>query len=339
MTTPASTISSSQVNTENNKTSSATMSFEDADVRALAGITAPGTAISLADLRGKNRIYTTASPILNLNVYNTLLAGGWDGITAVKYVIPAGIYIWSDNNALPALTTGGPFPAGLTLTNNGYIMGKGGKGGYSGVSPVGTQPPAIYPLVGGSAVSIDSALVTLINNAGAWIGGGGGGGGGGLAPPSQRFYGGGGGAGGGDGGGPTGAAAVTIGNAATNGQAGSTGYSGSNAGGGSGTRRFVLGEMAGGGGGYPGFPGGYMASGGTNNNVGANGQQQTNPAPIRSGAGGGGGWGASGGTGGHNSVPQAATPNMPGAVGGKAIALNGQTLTQSNSGTIWGAIS
>jgi hypothetical protein len=52
-------------------------------------------------------------------------------------------------------------------------------------------------------------------------------------------------------------------------------------------------------------------------------------------SGGGGGWGASGGTGYNND----AITSYIGGPGGKAIQLNGTTITTSGSGTIYGAIS
>jgi len=329
-----SALSASDINTENGYASNQQMSFDDAVVRSLAGVPGTGTTISMAVLRGKAgpKFVSAAAPIQNLNIYNTVIADGWPGVPTVTYTIPSGTYIWSDSITLPALTTGGPFPGGLTIVNNGYIMGKGGKGGfggtYNGSGPFQAGTP------GGPAISIDSASVTLINNSPGWIGGGGGGGGSGYSSPQTLSYGGGGGAGGGLGGGRT--ETVALGAAATPGNPGRP-----NSPGGQGTRRFVLNEMAGGGGGYDSFqnsPG--PVSGGTNNNAGGGGIRTGDPrgTPYRVAAAGGGGWGASGGTGAHQTAPAGAMGDATYS-GGKAIALNGQTLTQTNNGTIWGAVS
>ena len=331
-----SALSASDINTENGYASNQQMSFDDAIVRSLAGAPGSGTTISMAVLRGKAgpKSVSAAAPIQNLNIYNTVIAAGWPGTPTVTYTIPAGTYIWSDDRTLAALTTGGPFPGGLTIVNNGYIMGKGGKGGFGGT--YNGSGPFVAGNPGGPAISINSASVTLINNAPGWIGGGGGGGGSGYSSPNTTSFGGGGGAGGGAGGGNPATAAIGVG--ATTGN-GNTGV-GSGAPGGRGTRRFVLGEIAGGGGGYSTFvdsPG--PQAGGKNNGVGTNGIRQGSPKgpPFRVAAAGGGGWGASGGTGAHQMAPQNAMSDATYS-GGQAIALNGQTLTQTNNGTIWGAI-
>lgn len=324
MTTPSAEISTADVNTENGYVSTQQISFDDTAVRGLAGITTPGTAISLLDLRNKAR---TVSLVYSAPKLNANLPVDFPGTpTAVKWevTINSGVYIWSDSTASAALTTGGPFPAGLTIHNNGYIMGKGGAGG--GAGGAGSA--------GGTAISIDSTLVTLINYASGWIGGGGGGAGGSISPPNQHFLGGGGGAGGGAGGngGPAGGA---IGTTATMGTGAPTAVGNKNGAGGRGTRRFVLNEMAGGGGGYATFSGYTTPVGGTNNAAGATGTD-FNPqgGPPRMSAGGGGGWGASGGGGGGYF----GGGRGAGAAGGKAIALNGRALTRTNNGTIWGAV-
>lgn len=268
--------------------------------------------------------FVVTAPQQQMNLFTWLTGQGWPGQTRTAAIINPGVYIWSDSTAAAALTTGGPYPGGLTIHNNGYIMGKGGAGG--GAGGAGSA--------GGTAISIDSTLVTLINYASGWIGGGGGGAGGSISPPNQHFLGGGGGAGGGAGGngGPAGGA---IGTAATMGTGAPTAVGNKNGAGGQGTRRFVLNEMAGGGGGYATFSGYTTPVGGTNNAAGATGTD-FNPqgGPPRMSAGGGGGWGASGGGGGGYF----GGGRGAGAAGGKAIALNGRTITQTNNGTIWGAV-
>jgi len=213
LTTPASTISASDVNTENEFTSTRTMSFNDKDVRDLAGVTAPESQISMASLQSRTRVINISSPVQNLNVYNQLIASGWNGIARPTVYISAGVYIWSDNTSLPGMETGGPFPNGVKIVNSGYIIGRGGDGvqatsyGEEQTTGYGGNP-------GGYAVNISSSGVIIVNNPGAFIAGGGGGGASGwkrnyLSPgvsvsppygPGVNVNGGGGGAGGGIGG-------------------------------------------------------------------------------------------------------------------------------------------
>ena len=214
MTTPStSALSASDINTENGYASNQQMSFDDAVVRSLAGAPGTGTTISMALLRGKSRVFnlSAATPIQNLNIYNTLIAGGWPGVPAATYTIPAGIYIWSDDTSLPGMETGGPFPNGVTIVNSGYIIGRGGNGAQ-GFAFAENQSTGYEGNPGGSAINISSTGVVIVNNPGAYIAGGGGSGGSGwkhayLPPGTNASYGpavdangGGGGAGGGIGG-------------------------------------------------------------------------------------------------------------------------------------------
>jgi len=140
---------------------------------------------------------------LNLSTWAT--GQGWDGTMAATITVGSGVYIWSDDTATPALTTGS-FPGGLTLIVEGFIMGKGGDGG--GNTPdVGS--PTILASAGGPAISL-GCDATILGGAAAYIGGGGGGGGnlgdvytggggagggwGGNGGPSGEYYGGAGGA-------------------------------------------------------------------------------------------------------------------------------------------------
>jgi hypothetical protein len=108
-------------------------------------------------------VITSSQKELNLHSY--LLGQGWDGQSAVAVTVDAGVYIWSDNSAVAALNTGGAFSGGLTLINNGFIMGKGGAGG------VGNQNGS----PGGPAIRLTTAL--KIDNTNGYGGGGGAGGG------------------------------------------------------------------------------------------------------------------------------------------------------------------
>lgn len=308
-------------------------------------------------------IYTFAANTANatLNVTSgTAPAGGTvsgtyrAGATDVKIVIGNGVYVYSTAVGTPGLTlTGGSGADKIELTNNGYIMGCGGKGGGSS----GSSTTYLAPTAGGIALRAGFAL-TVINASTRYIGGGGGGGGGAIegADPS---VGGGGGAGGGAGGSgfevtnAVFAAGGSAGGLGANGSAGGTALSG------------VFGSAGGGGGGrvFPSTQSGTVSIntsirlGGLGGSGGGGGAAMI--YALAQGGGGGGGWGASGGTGitwtsftgnttggdggagfvaGTNATITGGTVNNSnaGALGGKAIDFNGFSVTVSNFGTIYG---
>jgi hypothetical protein len=140
--------------------------------------------VAMSLFRGQSSAFALAitSSQKELNLHSYLLGQGWDGQSAVAVTVGAGVYIWSDNTAVAALNTGGAYSGGLTLINNGFIMGKGGAGGIGGQNG---SP-------GGPALHLTTAI--KIDNTNGYIGGGGGGGAGSGA---YNSWGGGGGAGGG----------------------------------------------------------------------------------------------------------------------------------------------
>ena len=304
------------VNVELGNSATTQISLGATGVRTLYGV-ASGAIRLATDGYGKSNAFTatisTNQQQLNLATYAASV--GWNGTSAATITIGSGVYIWSDNTAVAGLTTGN-FPGGLTIVNNGYIIGKGGAGASSSIGSAG-----------GPALSL-GVNTAITNNSGAFIAGGGGGGG-------SNASGGGGGAGGGAGsasGGSSGAGgAVGSAGAAGGGQGGGGGGSGGGGGGFFPPGSIGPGPVGGGGGGggriLPGSAGAggsaYVAggAGGSANNTGANGSDG-------SGAGGGG-WGANGG----------ASFNGAGGAGGKAIALNGFTATRSGAGTTYGAVS
>jgi hypothetical protein len=294
---------------------------------------------------------TTNQQEMNLATWAS--SNGWNGSSAATITINSGVYIWSDNTATPALTTGS-FPGGLTLINNGYIMGKGGRGGGWGSSPE----------AGGPAISLGSSV--SVNNTSGYIGGGGGGGGGsGFTSEGNTTIpeGGGGGAGGGDGG-------DGYSNSWAYGGAG--GGLGSSGGGGGGLEAGFAPHGGGGGGrvfpssttaagsvsgmqfqGWPGIGGSGGGSGTPFNSaystafcqggsgggpgvVGGIGSYP--PSNYQLITGGGGGWGAAGGNGSSGYLQSAYA--QAGAAGGKAIALNGYSVTWlSGTSQVYGAVS
>jgi hypothetical protein len=277
----------------------------------------------------------------NLNLRTYALSNGWNGTQPAFITIGTGVYIISDTVNTPALTTGS-FPNGLTIINNGFVVGLGGSGYRNtiGASTAGGN--------GSNAINLDSN-VTIENN--SYIAAGGGGGGGSV------FGGvGGGGAGGGRGGSEssssTGVAGGTPGNVGTNGTttidtggaggrilpgtggAGGIGgnniqsYPGSGGGaGGGGACAVAVGRISGTVGGQGGGGGGYGAAGGNGSYFGANAANN-----VRGGNGGSAD--AAG-----ESVAGTTSGQTLGGTGGKAVNLNGFVVTWSNIGTRYGAIS
>jgi hypothetical protein len=296
--------------------------------------------------------------IQNFNLSSALVAAGWNQTSAVVATISidAGIYIWSDSTSLAALTvTSLPASSTVSILNNGYIMGKGGWGGDAPVANGGVGVSGVAGGTGGPAMSL-GYNISLTNN--SYIAGGGGGGGSGTA-------GGGGGAGGGAsanristgiGTVVAGGAPGAVGNVGTSfGAAGGGGnpfnqmtgagasggriIPGTGGAGGIGTFSAVAAQgkadgAGGGGGGFlyvnalgadESFNGG---AGGSANSAGSN---QVTVRGSGSGGGGGGGWGAAGG---NNR-----TGSNVGGSGGKAINLNGYSVTYIVTGTLYGAVS
>jgi hypothetical protein len=182
---PTETISLGDVNVELGRSATAEISMNDAALRALAGV-ASG-AIGMSSLQGKANAFahTISSNQQELNLYTYLVGQGWNTTSAVQLTIANGVYIWSDNTSVAALNTGGLYPGGLTIVNNGFIIGKGGSGG--GVNPANGS--VVLPGAGGPAITLTAAAT--INNTNGYIGGGGGGG------AANNFSGGGGGGAGG----------------------------------------------------------------------------------------------------------------------------------------------
>lgn len=191
-------ISFSAINTELGVAATTQRSLNDTTLRSLFGITTLAAQISLLDGRGKSSVkkLTISAHQQEMNLRTWALANGWDGTTAAEITVASGVYIWSNNIAVPAMRIDGTWPGGVTLVNNGFIMGKGGNGLTYGSSIANASPQS-----GGPAIV--STIPISVNCTNGYIGGGGGGGGGriysqaGLYTPTEA---GGGGAGGGAGG-------------------------------------------------------------------------------------------------------------------------------------------
>jgi hypothetical protein len=239
----------------------------------------------------------------NLNLRSLALSSGWNEISKLIVTINAGIYISSNTTSTPALTISGAFQNGLTLINNGSVVGMGGAGNQG--APVGA--PGGNGFSGGTALSVSSG-VTIDNASGVIAGGGGGGGGGGSFQDNDSGYGW---AGGGGGGGQSGL---------TNSAAGAAG---------TGTYFQRSRDSAAG-------------TAGTVSAAGSGGIGAAAPfAQYYAGAGGNGGsWGSAGSTGGSSNPPGGHTPQPPGSGGTAGAAVSGNSnITWTAFGTRLGTIS
>ena len=161
------------INIELGQSATAQTSLNATNVRTLLAV--PSGTISLSNAYGKSNVFalTISSNQTNVNLRTLAVSSGWDQSLKVVATINAGIYVSSNSTGTPALTVSGSFPAGVELTNNGFIVGMGGAGG-NGTSGNGSPGSA-----GGLALSVSSAIT--INNASGTVAGGGGGGGAGGA--------------------------------------------------------------------------------------------------------------------------------------------------------------
>lgn len=279
---------------------------------------------------------TISTNTSNYDLRSKLTTAGWDGTQDVEATITVnpGVIVYSTTTPTAAFTINPALPPASTvsLTNQGTIVGKAGKGGAGGSFDGPNSPtPAGVGDPGGSGIYTSSAIT--INNTGGTIAGGGGGGGGGgytRGGYSLGIYYIAGGSGGGSGGGsispggsptPGGAAGTTTYPAlppglyySANGTVGSTG---TNVAGGQ-TPGVNTPQ-------HPGFPGVYVTSG--------------------YGAAGGarGNGGSTGGTGSFTPAPAPAwgvKDNPAGAAGGSSgAAISGDplvTLPVPQTGTISG---
>lgn len=308
-----------------------------------------------------SRTFSSNTTETSLNI--STLPGYVAGITDVYVYVSSNVYVYSTSTASPALTiTGATAGDAVYLVNNGFIIGKGGNGGNANSGGTANA------FNGGPALNINYNI-TLTNN--SYIAGGGGGGGG------SNGGGGGGGAGGGQGGNnlgveyavQPGGAGGAPGQTGANGTATSASFYTRTCSGGGGGRILpgvggaeILGQsdivIAGngtpgsnpngggrgggaGGGGGPSFSNvsGFFSiggAGGSANNVASNTSENTSQdLTFWTNAAGGGGWGAAGGT--ANSASSG--PKGTGGSGGKAINLNGFTVTYNVTGTIYGVVS
>ena len=320
-------ISLNQVNVELGLSGTAQIGLGDSAVRTLFDVSSG--QITMSNGYGKANVFTLtfSSHTANPDINALATAAGWDGSLELVVQVNSGIYVYSTDTSSSYFGLHANVPC--TINNYGNIIGQGGAGG--GVND------------GAQALKISSSGVTVINHSGAYIAGGGGGGNGSW---------GGGGAGGGIGGsgGGSGGAPGQVGADGSGGNGGSFyqgkgGGAGGGAGGVSGNQSSQTFGIGGGGGRIvPGTGGAGGASGsgkggdgGSANNIGQGGSGPIGVAgqwQILT-SGGGGGWAATGGF--QNGIDGVGPPwDMPGGVGGPAIAAS-TSYTLTNNGTIYGA--
>lgn len=163
-------ISLNDVNVELGNTATSQIDMNSAAVRGLFGI-ASG-AISMSDGYGKSSqfSFSIASNVNNANLATLATNAGWNGSSELVATIEPNVYCNSTHYLAYGLIINGSFPGGVTLINNGYIVGRGGAGGR------GSTNTSASGGAGGTALVIQSP-VSIYNN-GTIAGGGGGGGGG-----------------------------------------------------------------------------------------------------------------------------------------------------------------
>jgi hypothetical protein len=309
----------------------------------------------------------SASYVISTNTANAVITLGSTtpttgtyiaGRTDVSISVSPSVYVYSTvANGVGLTLAGGAAGDIVTFTNNGFIMGQGGVGGGSS----GSSATYLGPTAGSTALRL-GFTTTVVKAAGSYIGGGGGGGGGGCGGGNAKV-GGGGGAGGGAGGSGFTAAGFVAGG--SGGAVTSAGASGS-------VLNITGQQVATGGGGGRILPGtggnggsalqGNTTSTGFGVGGGAGGGGAATASDQFGAGGGGGGWGGSGGlgilwsslnsgatlvagsgafngAGGTASGGLTVSVNNAGALGGKAIDLNGFTSsTISGAGTTYGVV-
>jgi hypothetical protein len=322
---------------------------------------------------------TTANASLNLATLPNYAPGAADITITINGGVY--LYATSTANAGLTLTNGTAGDTLNIVNNGFILGMGGSPSNFANVTTgPGTSAPQTAN-VGGPALSLSYPATINNTNASAYIAGGGGSGGGswywvtGYGGIYSLNCGGGGGAGGGVGGnaynydsagngvlGATGGSGGGAGSSGSNGAVGSGGTYGQQSGGGGGrvlpatdTTRSIntsqqspgtfLPGLGGSGGGVGGLYGNAIPAtgGGTTNFI----ASQTGGGGTNAGvtsytsgtsaiAGSGGGWGASGSGGGLNSFV-----NNTGAAGGKAVALNGNSVTwvSGNTTRVYGAVS
>lgn len=297
----AGTTAGVSIEIENGGNGTTQISLNDSAVRTLAGV--PSGAITMpTNFYGKSNqfTYTVSANQTNFCMRAGAVSAGWNGSSKLVVNINSCVVVSANGTGSFGAYIQGSFPGGITLNNNGYILGMGGLAGSGGSYEFGGGSSGSN---GGPALYVRSAVT--INNTGVIGGGGGGGGGGGWGYSSTScccYYGG----GGGGGGGRTGSTNSSGGGGGAERPAGGSGSAGAS------------GTFSSGGGGGGGGSSGHGAVGGT--------------------GGSGGTWGSSGGTGASGAGGYSHSGGFSGGGGGAATCGSSTYITWSSTGTRYGAI-
>lgn len=143
-----------------------------------------GTANMLLGAAGPFLFFRTiTSDQADYNLYNQMIAAGWDGQRPVvaNITINNGVVIYSTTTASPAFTIYSiPANSSIYITNNGFIVGRGGQGVGKGY-PTNTDYNLTAPASANGGTAFTTIVPVSIDNLNGTIGGGGGGGGAGGA--------------------------------------------------------------------------------------------------------------------------------------------------------------
>jgi hypothetical protein len=255
----------------------------------------------------KSFSFTISSNTQEANLSTLATAAGWDGSVPLFATIASGVYVWSDNTAIPGLIINVP---NCTVTNNGYIIGRGGNGANAGGNGQ----------AGGPAINVTTSGVAITNASGAYIAGGGGGNSIQDSVDSDRVGGGGGAGGGRSGsgytdGGYAGGAIGQVGNTGIGFQGGTASTPGHHQGFG----QSITSQDGGSGSGYHGCSAGRNPGGAIAGTQGTGGNIK---------GGNGGFWGQAG---------VANTGRSATAAGAGGAAITGTSPSLTNNGTIYGS--
>jgi hypothetical protein len=144
MTLPSSgQISMNDVNVELDRSGTTTISLNDADVRALAGV--PSGQISLSNLYGKSNVGEnwSANLVAGFNGYGVMTDNGtnWAVSTSTGYVL------YSTNNGVSWVTTNRPTTVGLwgaSRVSSTYLTNQNGNTRILGSTTVNGAFPTVY---------------------------------------------------------------------------------------------------------------------------------------------------------------------------------------------------
>lgn len=188
------------------RSATATISLGESGVYGMAGFNVQSN-IDMGSFRGKagRKVVSdagtpTSGTFYNLSLDPSIIPGYIQGKTDIIYTIRSGVVVGSTSVGAPAFKVSG-FAIGDTVTvfNYGYIIGKGGDGGYGRPGKEGYYGAGYVGNGTAGGLGIQIGFNTKIHNHGTISGGGGGGGGGEAMIYYNGGYAGGGGGGGGAG--------------------------------------------------------------------------------------------------------------------------------------------